>query len=423
MFNLKLPTMTSEIFLWAYLPGDVQPTFCGRFEHGTSAAGPTGVFAYETSYLQNPSAIAIDPITLPMRAQQFSTTLSNGVFGALLDAIPDSWGRHVIDTGDCRQDFPARYMLHTAGDAVGNLAFSQSREEPPVPKRPIGIEDIGLARAVLYDLEKHPKLVFPQMVEWVWANTAMGGARPKLTVEKDGRLWLAKFPSRHDHELLPMAKFEAAMLDLARRCGINSACAHVVHDDVLLVERFDRGPVDGNGKARRDAFLSARTLFECTGSRLSATGSYPGLAGALPKYSCQSAQDKVELFRRMVFNALISNTDDHDRNHGLVADDLPGTFRLSPAYDMVPSMRGTQSRHQAMIVGKEFYLATKSNLLSDCEAFGLRQRNAEEIYEQVAEQIAANWRESLADQGVADKGIAMVEGCFSGIPTTAPGER
>lgn len=90
---------------------------------------------------------------------------------------------------------------------------------------------------------------------------------------------------------------------------------------------------------------------------------------------------------------------------------------------MVPSMRGTQSRHQAMIVGKEFYLATKSNLLSDCEAFGLRQRNAEEIYEQVAEQIAANWRESLADQGVADKGIAMVEGCFSGIPTTAPGER
>lgn len=413
--------MTSEIFVWAYLPGDVAPTLCGRFEHGTSAAGPTGVFAYDTSYLQNPSAIAVDPIALPLRAQQFSTTLSNGVFGALLDAMPDSWGRHVIDTGDWREDFPARYMLYTAGDAVGNLAFSPSRDEPPVPKRSIGAEDVGLARAVLYDLEKHPKLVFRDMVEWVWANTAMGGARPKLTVEKDGRLWLAKFPSRHDHELLPMAKLEAAMLDLARRCGIDSARAQVVDGDVLLVERFDRGPVDRNGMARRDAFLSARTLFECTGTRFSVTGSYPGLAAALSRYSCQSAQDQVELFRRMVFNALISNTDDHDRNHGLIADDLPGTFRLSPAYDMVPRKGSTRSRHQAMIVGKEFYLATKSNLLSDCEAFGLRQRNAEEIYEQVAEQIAANWRESLAAQGVADKAIAIVEGCFCRGPDATPG--
>ena len=420
--------MTSEIFVWAYLPGDVEPTLCGRFEHRTSAAGLTGVFAYDTSYLQNPSAIAVDPIALPLRAEQFSTTLSNGVFGALLDAMPDSWGRHVIDTGDWRQEFPARYMLHTAGDAVGNLAFSQSSTEIPVTRRPIGVDDIGLAGAVVYDLDKHPTLVFPDMVEWVWANTAMGGARPKLTVEKDGRLWLAKFPTSHDDPLLPMAKLEAAMLDLARRCGINSAIAQVVdgdglHGDVLLVERFDRGPVNGNGMARRDAFLSARTLFECTGFRSDYSGSYVRLASELGRYSCQSEPDQAELFRRMVFNALISNTDDHDRNHGLVADDLPGSYRLSPAYDLVPQRQGTNVRYQAMVVGRQLHLATKENLLSECEAFSLRQRNAEEIYEQVAEQIAANWRESLAAQCVADKGIAMVEGCFSGIPTAAPGER
>lgn len=416
--------MTSEIFVWAYLPGDVEPTLCGCFDHtATAPGGPSGRFAYDRSYLANPSAIAMDPIALPLQAWPFWTNLSNGVFGALLDAMPDLWGRHVIDTGNWREDFPARYMLHTAGDAVGNLAFSKSRKEPPVLKRPIGIEDIDLARAVLRDLDVHPTVVRPSFLQRVRGRTAMGGARPKLTVEKDGRLWLAKFPSRNDHELLPMAKLEAAMLDLAKRCGINSARAHVVDGDVLLVERFDRGPVDGNGMARRDAFLSARTLFECTGSRFSATGSYPGLAAALSRYSCQRTQDQVELFRRMVFNALISNTDDHDRNHGLVADDLPGTFRLSPAYDMVPSKGSTRSRHQAMIVGKESYLTTESNLLSDCETFGLARHNAEAIYEQVAEQIAANWRECLAAQGVADKGIAMVEGCFSGIPTTAPGER
>lgn len=420
--------MTSEIFVWAYLPGDVEPTLCGRFEHGTSAAGPTGVFAYDTSYLQNSSAIAVDPIALPLRAEQFSTTLSNGVFGALLDAMPDSWGRHVIDTGDWRDDFPARYMLHTAGDAVGNLAFSQSSTVVPAPRRPIGVEDIGLAQAVLYDLDKHPKLVFPEMVEWVWANTAMGGARPKLTVEKDGLLWLAKFPSRNDDANLPMPKLEAAMLDLARRCGINSAIAQVVdgdglHGDVLLVERFDRGPVDGNGMARRDAFLSARTLFECTGFRSDYSGSYVRLASELGRYSCQSKPDQAELFRRMVFNALISNTDDHDRNHGLVADDMPGSYRLSPAFDLVPQLRGTRERGQAMAVGSDGAVATRENLLSECKAFGLRRRNAEEIYEQVAEQVAANWRVCLVAQGVADKAIALVEGCFSGVPDAMPGRQ
>ena len=92
---------------------------------------------------------------------------------------------------------------------------------------------------------------------------------------------------------------------------------------MLLVERFDRGPVDGNGMARRDAFLSARTLFECTGFRSDYSGSYVRLASELGRYSCQSEPDQAELFRRMVFNALISNTDAHDRNHGLVADDMP----------------------------------------------------------------------------------------------------
>ncbi len=412
--------MASEIFVWAYLPGDVEPTLCGRFEGLTTAFVLTGFFVYDTSYLENPSAVAVDPIALPLRAQKFSTTLSNEDLGSLLDATPDYWGRIVIDKLHGPLEFPGKYMLHTCGDAVGNLMFSQSSTEAPVPKRAISAEDIVLARSVLQDLDSRPRLVPPELVEQVRANTAMGGARPKLTIEKDGRLWLAKFPEGQDDPLLPMAKLEAAMLDLARRCGIDSVCAHVVHDDVLLVERFDRGPVDGRGMARRDAFLSARTLFKCMGHWMF-TGSYAGLAMGLSHYSCQSARDKVELFRRMVFNTLISNTDDHDRNHGLVADDMPGSYRLSPAYDLVPRRHGTTSRRQAMIVGKELYFATKANLLSDCEAFGLTRHKAEAIYEQVAEQVTANWRECLVGQGVSVDGIAKVEGCFAGIPDAARG--
>lgn len=415
--------MTSEIFVWAYLPGDVEPTLCGCFERSTAAYSAIGKFAYDPSYLANPSAISIDPIALPLRAQLFSTTLSKGVFGALLDAMPDCWGRIVIDKVYGWQEFPRPYMLRTVGDAVGNLAFSSSSTEAPVPKRAIGAEDLGLARSVLHDLDTLVKTVPLDLAEQVRANTALGGARPKLTVEKDGRLWVAKFPALHDDPSQPVAKVEAAMLDLARRCGINSASAHVVRDDVLLVERFDRGPVDGNGMARRDAFLSACTLFDCTGFRADYSGSYVRLASELDRYSCQSARDKVELFRRMVFNALISNTDDHDRNHGLVADDLPGSYRLSPAFDLVPQRLHTKERGQAMEVGSSGYVATKENLLSECEAFGLRRHDAELILGNLAEQVEANWRECLVVQGVANEGIAMLEGCFSGVPDAAPGRQ
>lgn len=357
--------MTSEVFVWAYLPGDVEPILCGRFERVATATRPVGVFVYDASYLKNPSAIAVDPIALPLGAQEFGTTLPNGVFGALLDAMPDDWGRYVIDHVHGQQRFPAKYMRHTSGDSAGNLAFSHSDKEAPVRRRVIGADDISLARSVLLELESH-KDIPPELVTQVRANTAMGGARPKLTVEKDGRLWVAKFPLRHDDPLVPMAELEAAMLDLAKRCAIASAEAHVVHEDMLLVERFDRGPVDCNGLARRDAFLSARTLFECTGFRLDFGGSYVRLASELKRYSCQSAQDQAQLFRRMVFNALISNTDDHERNHGLVADDMPGSYRLSPAYDLVPRIHGTSARHQAMAIGGGKSLATRDNLLSDC---------------------------------------------------------
>ncbi|CAN7711416.1 type II toxin-antitoxin system HipA family toxin [Acidovorax sp. LjRoot66] len=375
-----------------------------------------GTFNYCTSYLKDPSAFALDPIALPLRAQEFRTTLSNGVFGALLDAMPDDWGRYVIDKLHGQQVFPANYMLHTSGDSVGNIAFSHSRTDAPRRRRAIGAEDIGLARAVLLDLES-PHDVPPELVEQVWANTAMGGARPKLTVEKEGRLWLAKFPSGKDDPLVPIAKLEAAVLDLARRCGIDSVRAHVVHDDVLLVERFDRGPVDGDGMARRDAFLSARTLFECTGFRSNFGGSYVQFASELRRYSCQSAEDQAQLFRRMVFNALISNTDDHERNHGLVADDMPGSLRLAPAYDMVPRAHGTRARHQAMVVGKGESIATKENLLGDCEVFASERKNAETIFEEVADLIAANWRQCVAVQGLSEACIARMQPCFSEIQT------
>lgn len=414
--------MTSEVYVWTYLPGDVDPTVCGRFEYEITAAGAVGSFVYGTSYLKDPDAVSLDPIALPLREQEFRTTLSKGVFGALLDAIPDDWGRYVIDKWKGKQTFPIGYMLHTSDDSVGNLAFSDSSKTPPERTRAVGVESIALARDIVLELGAHED-VPPELVAKVRANTAMGGARPKLTVEKDGKLWLAKFPLPKDDTIVPVAKLEAAMLDLARRCFIDAARGHVVLDDVLLVERFDRGPIDSAGKGRREAFLSGRTLFEWSGFRADFGGSYVRLASELTRYSSQGSADRAELFRRMVFNAQISNTDDHERNHGLVADDIPGEFRLSPAYDMVPRVHGTSLRHQAMIVGGAESLATKENLLSDCEAFGLDRSEAEAVFDEVSELVASHWRQCLRAQGVSEEGIGRVEGCFKGVPDAAPADR
>lgn len=311
-------------------------------------------------------------------------------------------------------------MLATLDDAIGNLAFSASIKSAPAQGEFISVALIPQARAILLSIEQG--MPIPMQVEGkVRPNTAMGGARPKLTVQDNGRLWLAKFPSARDDGNIPCAKLEAAMLNLAERCGINSAKARIVCDDVLLVERFDRGWVDGPRSGwRRDAFLSARTLFFANNSahQRPVGGSYASLANELTRYIAAPSQDKQELFRRMVFNVFISNTDDHDRNHALIADDLPGTYRLAPAYDLVPRLHGTLRRHHAMVLGAGSSIATRENLLADCSNFGLDTKAAAGIIDRIEAGVSGNWRSCLAEQGLDDPAIDRLKNCFSCIYDT-----
>lgn len=413
--------MTSEpaaVYVWAYLPGDIAPTVCGLFNYVPTAGGlPVGRFAYGKSYLANPDALAIDPAALPLTPRTYSTTALRGVFGALQDAMPDDWGRYVIDRTRGEVTFPLGYMLNTLDDAVGNLAFSASPTEAPPHTEVIGVELLPQARAIILGLEQG-RPTPPELEGKIRPNTAMGGARPKLTVAHEGSLWLAKFPSEKDDKNLSYAKVEAAMLDLAGRCGIDAAQAKVLHDDVLLVKRFDRAWVKGPTPGwRRDSFLSARTVFHsnpAVGAYVY-SGSYPRLAKELTRYSAAPRADQEQLFRRMVFNVFISNTDDHDRNHGLLADDLPGTYRLSPAYDLVPRVPTTQVRYQAMTLGAFGSLASKENLLSDCSFFGLALEKAAQIVDAVQTLVAEHWQSCLHDQGLSSPAIGRLKPCFMGI--------
>ena len=412
--------MTSDAWVWSYLPSDTQPTLCGHFVHANTPAGlPLGRFVYGKRFLKNPDALPLDPLQLRLSPRTYETTALQGVFGPLQDAMPDDWGRHVIERLHGGRLPITAYLLLARDDRTGNLVFSSSAGEQPQCESFPGIEVLEPARGVLRGIELD-RPIDEQLAHWVQPNTAMGGARPKLTIEHEGSLWMAKFPARNDHGLA-VAKLEGAMLALARLCGIQTVQAQVVAQDILLVKRFDRARVHTPGSQaaaaawRRDAFVSARTVFYADPAvqGTAETGSYPRLATVLARCSEAVTQDRHELFRRMVFNCCVSNTDDHDRNHGLLAGDEPGYYRLSPAFDIVPRVHQTRRRYQALGIGDAGALVTRENLVSSCESFDLRPRDATAIIDQVQATVATNWRACLQEQGATGEEMDALSACFA----------
>ncbi len=262
----------------------------------------------------------------------------------------------------------------------------------------------------------------PELERQLLPNTGLGGARPKITIADGHRQWLVKFPSRRDSPDVPMARLEAAALMLANRCGIDAVTHEVVSvgdADVLLVRRFDRSPREGGWT--RDAFLSARTLLSNgeSGQRYSFFGSYPRLARELGRLSARSAVDRRELFRRMVFNAVIGNGDDHDRNHGMLADEeRPDAFRLSPAYDLVPALHPPRIRQQALGVGDHGAWSTRENMLSSAASFDLDGSTANALIDQVEEAALDQWEQCCRESGLTRSSIASLAKCVQRIPET-----
>jgi serine/threonine-protein kinase HipA len=412
--------MTSEVWVWSWLPGDTSPTLAGRFRHTKLpvAGRPTyrGEFVYGRSYLANRNALALDPIQLRLVDRTYETATLEGFFGPLRDAMPDDWGRYVIDRLYGPQEELTGYLLRAGGDHIGNLGFSASRDQVPETRPLPTIDILEPARAVLHGLEEG-RPVDPELQRIVRPNTGLGGARPKITIEHAGKQWIAKYPAREDRGA-PVARIERAMLVLAGHCGVVAAKAQVVHDDVLLVERFDRARSGDAPGWRRDAFVSAQTIFNANVEvqAYAFSGSYPRLALEMARFSEDLAADREQLYRRMVFNCCISNTDDHERNHGFLAGDTPGRYTLSPAYDMVPRKHATQRREHALAIGKDGFVATRGNLLSDCASFGLSRAAAERLLNEVETTVQGRWREVLAAEGLAEEVMQGWAGCFRPLP-------
>jgi serine/threonine-protein kinase HipA len=408
--------MARSAYVFTYLPGQVHPAIAGRFDWEPAVTPHVGEFVYAQSYLANDSAAPLDPIALPLRAQVFTTTLSSGFFGVFRDAIPDDWGRHVATRlyGDAYQTDFDYLWLHTA-DRIGALAFGNTTEAP-VEEKPL-LEWEQLERTALLDAIQHLDRDLPltpaeeEAALALGAGTSAGGARPKLTLRKNGHIWLAKL-NRHT-DRFNVARVECAMLDLAAACGItvpDHDMAQVHGQDVLLVRRFDRAL--GSGGVLRHRMVSAGTVFQADEAlaRHAYTGSYPRLARELSRWTVTGERHRRELFRRVAFNSLASVTDDHERNHALVAEGAH--FRLSPAFDLVPRPGNTQRRYLALSVGQFGALAARRNLLSSIETFQLSLREATEIINEVQATIRAKWRGTCANRGVSESDVAQIAGCF-----------
>jgi serine/threonine-protein kinase HipA len=407
----------TECFVYITLPGQIEPVVAGRFALAADRRGVAeGRFVYGRSYLERANAVPLDPMELKLSSRTYATTTLNGVFGALRDASPDYWGRRVIQrhTGKAQLG-ELDYLLHSPDDRAGALGFGLN-QVPPAPRRlfnqTLDLSKVqAIADAIVADEEVPTDAAHEQVENLMLIGTSMGGARPKAVVEDAGGLWIAKF-NRPD-DTWSSARVEHAMLILARACGLTTAESRVVDvagRDVLLVKRFDRERTpDGYLRAR---MISAMTLLrteEAYGAR--DKWSYVRLAEELRRACAAPAQDAAELFRRMCFNALISNIDDHPRNHALLAKDTD--WKLSPAYDLTPSVPiSIERRDLAMECGDAGRFANASNLLSQSARFLLERGEAIAIIDAMEEQVRSTWYARARGAGVSERDCEQIAGVF-----------
>jgi serine/threonine-protein kinase HipA len=317
------------------------------------------------------------------------------LFGAVRDAMPDAWGRRVIENklrAEPNSLKESEYLMHAGSNRFGALDFRMS---------PSAVESSGLMPNVMdlpYLLEAADRVQcheqLPEHLRQLFdAGPSMGGARPKAVVTKDGKVWLAKFPAQGDAFNVP--QIEQASLELARKCGLNVPKTELVAvpggRQIMLIERFDR-IVKEDGNLSRKHVVSALTLLGLHETE-SPTASYSGIARKLSELGASGfvQSDREELFARMVFNILVGNDDDHLRNHAFVWDESARGWMLSPLYDVLPKPQMGHERYLHLGVGEHGRLATLDNALSHAGQFGLLPPRASSIVDRVARQVR-EWR-------------------------------
>ncbi|HLQ91705.1 MAG TPA: HipA domain-containing protein [Xanthobacteraceae bacterium] len=409
---------SSEAFVHARL-SDGTTKLVGQYR---CRVGPrdrnVGEFQYVNSWARNEhgQAFPLDPINLPLTTDIHFTAKRFGLFGALADTTPDRWGQRLVQLTNPGPISPVGWLMSTGDERVGCLAFSSDAAAPSPESHVLPFHTLPQI-ADAFDRILRGEAVDPKLERLYRAGRSLGGVRPKAVIERDGVVWIAKF-AHHDDEIDQCAA-EHATMRLASRCGMDVAETTLVdvggNRRAVLVKRFDRGA--GPHFYPTVHYLSALSILDIDDT--SSDGSYPQIAGALRQHAAAHARDREELFRRMVFNVLCGNRDDHLKNHALLYD---GRWRLSPAFDIVPQIESVEPL-QAIGVGTMGGHPTIENCLSRCGEFGLTRDAARAMAEKIVSDMRP-WQDVFKSLNVPDRTIAGLQRCFrlvsqendSGIP-------
>jgi serine/threonine-protein kinase HipA len=392
-------TPSDELHLW-WLARPDAPRYAGALHMARTLRGVS--LHYGAEWLANGVALSED---LPLIDEEFLPRERDSAAGAVDDARPDRWGERVIRFIDKPSRLSLLEYLYFAGDErFGALGVSTSASEYR-PRRlgplPTLADTAAIHELVRRVLDNEP--IAADQLRLLAPGVTMGGARPKALIDVDGLPWVVKFADPGEPTDAPL--IEHATMTLARLARITTAETRAIRltdGHALAIRRFDRSRLR-DGRLHRIHAQSAHVALGAAGER----SGYPELAQLLRRRGVAAGglntQQMHELFRRMVFNILIDNTDDHDKNHVLlVRDERSGQRELAPAFDVLPS--GQALGYQQMRVGSADADATIDNALSMCTQFGLKRDAAVAQAREVA-RIVRRWTTHFANEGVSARDL------------------
>lgn len=406
--------MDKEVLVYVDLDG--APRFVGRLWARARQGKQGATFEYDRSWLEDPAHFSLEP-ALKLGPGPFHTPADTPLFGAIGDSTPDRWGRALMrrmerrraerEGGAPRTLQEIDYLLLVDDEVrAGALRFAEKeggpflREAgakciPPLIDLP---KLLSAAERVVEekDTDEDLRLLFAP-------GSSLGGTRPKASVrDKGGHLAIAKFPRKDDETNTVL--WEAVALALARRAGIvvpDARVERVKKSPVLLLRRFDRD------RARRIPFLSAISML---GSKDLETRSYLEIVDALRQHGAAPKADMEALWRRLVFNILISNTDDHLRNHGFLYEGQAG-WRLSPAYDLNPVPVDIKPRVLTTAINEDDATASFALAMEVAEYFELDNAKARAIGAEAGKAVA-KWRTQAVLHGLGKAEIERMASAF-----------
>jgi serine/threonine-protein kinase HipA len=406
--------MDTEVLVYVDLEGE--PVQVGQLWARMRKGRDSATFEYDEDWLKRQDRFALEP-ALQLGPGPFHTSADKPIFGAIGDSAPDRWGRVLMRRAERRRAERAGetprtlreidYLLMVNDEArQGALRFAREPGGPflaaddvtPIPPLVELPRLLSAAENVVSDSDSDEDLRL-----LLAPGSSLGGARPKASVrDRDGSLVIAKFPHKDDE--IDIVRWEAVALSLADKAGIpvpDWRMEEFGGKSIILLRRFDRA----NGQ--RIPFLSAMSMLGATDNE---TRSYLEFVDALRQHGAAPKEDMHMLWRRIVFNVLISNTDDHLRNHGFLYDG-PDGWRLAPAYDLNPVPVDIKPRVLATAIDFDDSTASLDIALSVAPYFELEDAAALRIASEVGKAVRG-WRQEAARAGLAAGQIDRMASAF-----------